>query len=307
MTRSGDALSAFSANPRVDQVRRPWPAYRDLFHHQGISMNLRFRLSFSAFALLPAVVGAVPCQFGCRTPNGCDGSPPSTATASVIPYSLHNLAASLQRLDLPARSRPPLLGESAQSPIVVYGTCDDLNVAAGPGDYAGYLERDTGGISLLRHRLDVDARGYVGNADPVSGARGWWPGIVSWPIPMATGQTAELRIDYSSYRSGYSWSHYGNQLRVMLDGVQQDFVLTASDQFAIELNWTPEGDVALLVADLDAAGQRFATATTVTIPIVGTATESFRPLATLVGRRGSYEFRWSRGELMISSELSYSD
>jgi len=269
-------------------------------------MKITLGVSFTALAVLPAVAGAVPCQFGCRSPRGCDGAPPATANAAVIPYSLHNLPAALQRLDLPARSRPSLLGETAQSPIVVYGTCDDLNVISDPGDNATYLDRDIGGVTLLRHRLDIDARGYVGNADPISGARGWWPGIVSWAIPMASGQTSELRIDYSSYRSGYSWSHYGNQLRVVLDGVQQYFVLTASDQFAIELNWTPEGDVVVLIADLNSSSMTFGSAL-MTIPVFGTATESFQPLMATVGRRGGYDFRWSRGDLKISSELSYAD
>lgn len=269
-------------------------------------MNLTLRLSFSALVLLPATAGAVPCQFGCRSPQGCDGAPPTTASAAVIPYSLVNLLSGNQRLDLPARSRPALLGGTAQSPIVVYGTCDDLNVVSDPGNNAAYLERDTGGVALSRHRLDIDAPGYVGNADPVSGARGWWPGIVSSAIPMASGQMAELRIDYSSYRSGYSWSHYGNQLRVMLDGMEQGFVLTASDQFAIELNWTPEGDAVVLIADLDSSGRTFGSAL-MTIPVGGTATESFQPLMVKVGRRGGYDFRWSRGDLKISSELSYAD
>jgi hypothetical protein len=269
-------------------------------------MKITLGVSFTALALLPALSGAVPCQFGCRNPNGCDGSPPTTASAAVIPYSLHNLAATLQQLDVPARSRQPLLGETTESPIVVYGTCDDLNIVADPGDYAGYVERDTRGVALSRHRLDVDARGYVGNADPVSGARGWWPGIVSWTLPMASGQTSELRIDFSSYRSGYNWSHYGSQLRVMLDGVQQEFVLTGSDQFAIELNWTPEGDAVVLIADLDNSGRRLGSGL-MTIPVFGTATEFFQPLTVTVGRRGSYEFRWSRGDLKISSELSYAD
>lgn len=267
-------------------------------------MKTTLGFSFSALVLLPAVAGAVPCQFGCRGPRGCDDVP-SAASAAVIPYSLHNLLASKQQLDLPARSRPPLLGGGAQSPIVVYGTCDDLNVAPAFGDYS-YLERDTGSVALLRHRLDVDARAYVGNADPISGSRGWWPGIVSWVIPMASGQTAELRIDYSSYRSGYSWSHYGNQLRVMLDGVQQEFVLTGSDQFAIELNWTPEGEAVVLIADLDSSGSALASAS-MAIPVAGTATEFFQPLMVKVGRHGSYEFRWSSGALQISSELSYAD
>jgi len=269
-------------------------------------MKITLGVSFTALALLPAFAGAVPCQFGCRNPRDCDGPPPATTTAAVIPYSLHNLAATLQQLDVPVRSRQPLLGESTESPIVVYGTCDDLNIVADPGNNAAYLERDTGGLSLSRHRIDVDARGYVGNADPVSGARGWWPGIVSWALPMASGEMAELRIDYSSYRSGYSWSHYGNQLRVMLDGVQQDFLLTASDQFAIELNWTPEGDAVVLIADLDSSGRTLGPGF-MTIPILGTATASFQPLIVKVGRRGGYDFRWSRGDLKISSELSYAD
>lgn len=271
---------------------------------------MKTTLGFSLYALvlLPVVAGAVPCQFGCRGPAGCE-DPTSTTTgagAAVIPYSLHNLLPGKQRFDLPARSRPPLLGGAAQSPIIVYGTCDDLNMVFGPRDDVAYLERDTGSVALSRHRLDVNARGYVGNADPVSGARGWWPGIVTWFIPMASGHTAELRVDYSSYRSGYSWSHYGTQLRVMLDGIQQDFALVGSDQFAIELNWTPEGDAAVLIADLDSSGGALASAPTV-IPVVGVATESFQPLRVTVGRSGSYEFRWSHGTLEISSELSYAD
>lgn len=268
--------------------------------------------SFSALMVLPAVALAVPCQFGCRSPDdpdGCEDPQPALAAVADVPgmpYDLYNLHPGKQQIDLPVRARPPLLGGGGQSPIVVYGTCDDLNVAPGPGDYDLYLERATDSVRLLRHRLDVDARNYVGNADSVSGARGWWPGIVSWVIPMASGQTAELRVDYSSYRSGYSWSHYGNQLRVMLDGVHQDFVLTASDQFAIELNWTPEGDAVVLVADLDNDGRPLATASRV-IPVVGTAAESFQPLKVSVGRRGSHEFRWSGGQLQISSELSYAD
>ena len=271
-------------------------------------MKTTLGFSLSALLLLPVVAGAVPCQFGCRDATGCE-NPPSTTTgagAAVIPYSLHNLLPGKQRLDLPARSRPPLLGGPAQSPIIVYGTCDDLNMVVGLGGDAAYLERDTGSVALLRHRLDVNASGYVGNADPVSGTRGWWPGIVSWLIPMASGQTAELRVDYSSYRSGYSWSHYGTQLRLMLDGVQQDFAMIGSDQFAIELNWTPEGDVAVLIADLDSSGGSLASTPTV-IPVVGVATEFFKPLRVTVGRRGSYEFRWSHGALEISSELSYAD
>lgn len=273
-------------------------------------MKTTLRFSLSALVLLPVVAGAVPCQFGCRDPAGCEGEPSATAataSASVIPYSLHNLLPGKQRLDLQASSRPPLLGGGVHNPIVIYGTCDDLNVAPGLGDDdTAYLERDTSSVALLRHRLDVNARGYVGNADPVSGTRGWWPGIVSWIIPMASGQTAELRIDYSSHRSGYSWSHYGTQLRVMLDGVEQDFALLGSDQFAIELNWTPEGEAVVLIADLDRRGEALASATTA-IPVVGAATEFFRPLRVLVGRRGSYEFRWSHGALEISSELSYAD
>lgn len=257
--------------------------------------------SFLALALLPSVASAVPCQFGCRYgTRGCE----SVAATAALPFTLYNLPAAPQQLGMPARSRASLLA-GTQNPIEEYATCDDLNVAVGPGgSYWAYLERDTDGVALSRHRLDIDARGYAGNADPVSGARSWWPGIVTWVIPMASGLTSELRIDYSSYRSGYTWPHVGNQVRIVLDGVQQDFVPTASDEFAVELNWTPEGEVVVLVADLDAAGRPLAS---VAIPIAGAATENFRPLMATVGRRGSYEFRWSHGELRISSELSYAD
>lgn len=58
----------------------------------------------------------------------------------------------------------------------------------------------------------------------------------------------------------------------------------------------------LLVADLDAAGRLLETTA---IPLAGLATEQLRPVLTTVGRQGTYEFRWSRGEVHISSELSY--
>jgi hypothetical protein len=270
-----------------------------LFPYSGVLMKITFCHSLLLLALLPAAASAVPCQFGCRTTRGCDNAVPASAT---MPYSLHNLPTAAQQIGMPARSRPSLLPGSAQGPIE-YATCDDLNVVGGPGnDYAAYLERDTNGVALSRHRLDIDARGYVGNANPVSGERSWWPGVVAWVVPMASGATAELRIDYSSYRSGYDWSLVGSQVRVMLDGVQVDFANMASDQFAIELHWTPEGEAVVLVADLDAAGRPLETTA---IPLAGLATEQFRPVLTTVGRRGTYEFRWSRGEVYISSELSY--
>lgn len=267
-------------------------------------MKKRIRRVLLALVGVPAIAGAVPCQFGCGTVRGCDDHN-RAQQAQVFPYQLHELDAGGQRLDLPVTSRPPLLtGSVPDGQNEQYATCDDLNVVVGPGGYGGYLWRAVDAVALSRHRLDVDARGYVGNADPVSGARGWWPGLVAWIIPMANGTTAELRVDYSSYRSGYSWSHYGNQLRIVLDGVQQDMVLTASDEFAIELVWGRGQDPALLIADLDAAGRP---AAPTSIPLIGVAAEGFAPQFVMVGRRGSYEFRWSYGDVRISSELTYAD
>ncbi|GMV30225.1 MAG: hypothetical protein AMXMBFR59_23500 [Rhodanobacteraceae bacterium] len=267
-------------------------------------MKKRIRRCLLALVSVPAIAGAVPCQFGCGSVNGCDDQD-RAEEALVFPYQLHDLDAAGQRLDLPVSSRPSLLtGGAPHGQNEQYATCDDLNVVVGPGGYGGHLWRAVDAATLSRHRLDVDARGYVGNADPASGARGWWPGLAAWIIPMANGTTAELRVDYSSYRSGYSWTHRGNQLRVVLDGVQQDMVPTASDEFAIELVWGRGQDPALLIADLDAAGRP---AAPTWIPLVGVAADGFAPQFIMVGRRGPHEFRWSYGDVRISSELTYVD
>lgn len=262
----------------------------------------------TAFALLafvlPMTAAAVPCQYGCR---GCPGggTPANVDLVTVTPYNLPLLG---QQINRPTTPRPRLFtagpsGTPSDQVVTPYGTCDDLNMVVGPGDsFGSYLQRDANGARLAWHRLDVDASGYIGNADPISGMRSWWPGVVSWIIPMAHGGYAELRVDYSSSNSGHGWSLVGRQLRLLLDGVHYDGMPLSSDQFAIELQWSAAGDVVVFVADLDADGNP---GVVTPFPIVGTATENFQPLHYLVGRRGSYEFRWSRGQLRISSDYVF--
>jgi hypothetical protein len=269
-------------------------------------MKTRFiAIGALAMAFVPLLAQAINCDYGCKhlgCLNAMAASPLTAGQPSGISYNSVNSHqyANNSAAPIPLEAPFPSGGSGG-------GLCDTFNVpaAAGNNHNAMFLQRDVIGPGVTRHRVMLDLSGYVGNTDPVSGQRSWWPGLVTWMIPVeAHSYGAELRVDYSGTDGILGPNtHSGNHLRLMLDDVFLDSVTVERSRISIELQWTTDGQAVVLVHEHNAAsttpdgwGTIFRTSD---LPVTGTATSDFYPRMYLLGRRGAYFERWSTGTILF--------
>ncbi len=264
-----------------------------------------FAIGALAMAFVPMLAQAINCDYGCKHTgclNALAASPLTPGEASGISYSPVNNHQYANNSAAPIPLGAPF-PESADGG----GLCDAFVIpaAAGNNHNAMYLQRNVIGPGVSRHRVLLDLSGYVGNTDPVSGQRSWWPGLVAWTIPVhAHSYGAELRVDYSGTHGMLGPNtHSGNHLRLMLDDVFLDSITVERSRISIELQWAADGQAVVLVHEHNAAsttpdgwGTIFRTSDML---VPGTYKSDFYPRFYQLGRRGAYFERWSTGTIIF--------
>jgi hypothetical protein len=159
--------------------------------------------------------------------------------------------------------------------------CDSIRTSSVAGGGTSYIERTAVATGLARHLIELDLTYYQGNSNPVSGERSWWP-VASWILPTgAPFWGSSLRVDYSGWQTGYTWSNPGSMFYVYLDDVLVGAANSETNKPTIELTWSTDGEVSVI---LDTGPTPGSMRVEMPLELENPITENFQPSHFQVGR-----------------------
>lgn len=163
------------------------------------------------------------------------------------------------------------------------GGCSSTRNLIGPGDLnqTSYIEQRPYATGVYRHQIQFDLSGYLGNSDPRTEARAWWP-VLAWELPSeASGPEVVdiLRIDYSGRHSGLPTPLADAYFNVYRGDGLITTVLVKTAAPNVELIWSDTGQMLLLLDVGENAGAEI-----VQIPLAGFSTKNIQPISFQVGR-----------------------
>ncbi len=218
--------------------------------------------------------------------------PPVPTTFAIAPMLLGSRPELTNLTESLVVSAPSLLATGGNTPAPSPqsgggGGCSSTRNLIGPGDLneTSYIEQRPYATGVYRHQIQFDLSGYLGNSDPRSGTRAWWP-LLAWELPSDAGAGADLaenldtlRIDYSGRHSGLTAPLADAYFNVYRGDGLLTTVLVNTATPNVELIWSDTGQMLLLLDVGENAG-----AEVVQIPVTGVSTKNIQPISFQVGR-----------------------